>query len=187
MPEARKTDPYSRARRPRTVVRGWRIRRSAPVTIAASGTAGSADPVARPGDRLDDRGVAELGPQPAHCRLHRLAERVGRLVPDPLQELLAGDDGAAGAEQDLQHGELLRVEREFPARPGDLPTGGVQPQVPVAQHRGKCGTGAPYQRPDPGHQFAEVEGLGQVVVGAQAEALDAVADGAGPGEHEDPG
>jgi hypothetical protein len=56
----------------------------------------------------------------------------------------------------------------------------------MAQHRGGRGAGAPAQRPDPGYQLAEVERLGQVVIGAQAQALDPVAGGAGPGQHQDP-
>ena len=38
---------------------------------------------------------------------------------------------------------------------------------------------------DAGHKLGEVEGLGQVVVGTQAETLDAIGDTARRGQHED--
>ena len=38
---------------------------------------------------------------------------------------------------------------------------------------------------DAGDELGEIEGLGQVVVGAQAEALDAIGDAARRGQHED--
>jgi len=44
---------------------------------------------------------------------------------------------------------------------------------------------APGERAEPGDQLRERERLGQVVVGAAAEARDAVLDRAGGGEHED--
>ena len=43
------------------------------------------------------------------------------------------------------------------------------------------------QRPHPGGQLAEGERLGEVVVRAELQALDAVADVAGGGEHQHPG
>jgi hypothetical protein len=49
-----------------------------------------------------------------------------------------------------------------------------------------AGGGAAGQRLDAGHQLGEVERLGQVVIGAQAQALDPLGDRAGGGEHQDP-
>jgi GrpB-like predicted nucleotidyltransferase (UPF0157 family) len=50
------------------------------------------------------------------------------------------------------------------------------------QHRRRLAAGAAQQRAQPGIQFAEVEGLDQVVVGAGVEALDAVLHGVARGE-----
>src|SRR5262245_57959380 len=93
-PQPRKSAPYSRVRRRRTV------RRATP-TRGNRRIAGSSDPIAGLGDRVDERGVAELGPQPADGDLDGLGERVGALVPDPLQQLLGRNRPAGGGEQDL--------------------------------------------------------------------------------------
>ena len=45
--------------------------------------------------------------------------------------------------------------------------------------------GAPQQRPDAGEQLAEIERLGEVVVGSGVEAGDAVSCGGSGGEHQD--
>src|SRR5258708_26877023 len=63
-------------------------------------------------DGGDDGWVAELGSQPAHGLLDRGGERVGRGVPDPLQQFLGGDHPAGAGEQVLEHGELLGAERQ---------------------------------------------------------------------------
>ena len=54
--------------------------------------------------------------------------------------------------------------------------------------RASCGPqagGAPQQGAQPGQQLLEVEGLGEIVVGAGIEALDTVVNGAARGQHED--
>ena len=49
---------------------------------------------------------------------------------------------------------------------------------------GRLAVGPPQNRPDPRHQFARVERLGQIIVGAQFEAHDAVHVLAPRGQHE---
>ena len=52
---------------------------------------------------------------------------------------------------------------------------------------GSARSGAAAQGPDAGHELGEGEGLGQVVVGAERQALDPVVDAARRGQHEDAG
>jgi hypothetical protein len=54
-----------------------------------------------------------------------------------------------------------------------------------AQRPGPRGGAAPGERADAQDQLGEVEGLGQVVVGAQDQAADPVGGLAGRGEHQD--
>ena len=173
---------YSRAIRARRVgrrKRGW-------ARVAGARHQRFSDPVAALADGVDDGRVAELGPQPAHGLLDRGGERVGGLVPDPLQQFLGGDHPAGAGEQVLQHGELLGAERQPLPGPGRGPAAGVELDVAVVQQRGQRLGGAAAEGADPGGQLGEVEGLGQVVVGAQAEAFHPVAEAAGRGQHQDP-
>ena len=61
----------------------------------------------------------------------------------------------------------------------------IQLQAAAAEDRGQGALGAAGQGVHPGHELVEREGLGQVVVRPQAEALDAVLDRAGRGQHQD--
>lgn len=57
------------------------------------------DPVAGLGHRLDDWRVAELGPEAADGGPDRLAEGVGCLVPDALEDLLGGHHDAGRGQE----------------------------------------------------------------------------------------
>jgi hypothetical protein len=50
--------------------------------LCGSGSSRSSDPVSTLADGLNDGRLAELDPEPAHRRLDRGGERVGRFVPD---------------------------------------------------------------------------------------------------------
>ena len=63
--------------------------------------------------------------------------------------------------------------------------GGVEAQVAVDERRRKCRTRSPGERANAGDELGEVERLGQVVVGAEPEALHAVGDAARRSQHED--
>ena len=62
---------------------------------------------------------------------------------------------------------------------------GSTTRSPTSQAHGPLRGRAAHERAQPRQQLAEVERLGQVVVGADVEAADAVADLAARGEHED--
>jgi DNA-binding CsgD family transcriptional regulator len=63
-------------------------------------------------DGLDHRRVAGIDPQPADGGRHGRGERVGSLIPHPGQQLLGRDRPPVGLKQALQHGELLRGQRQ---------------------------------------------------------------------------
>jgi hypothetical protein len=56
----------------------------------------------------------------------------------------------------------------------------------VVQHGGQRLGRAPAEGAYPGGQLGEAEGLGQVVVGTEVEAVDPIAEAAGRGQHQDP-
>ena len=93
---------------------------------------------------------------------------------------------AARLEQLLQDAELLAGQVELDTGPGGDPLGLVEHQVATVRTGGAPGC-PPAQGPDPGHQPGEVERLGQVVVGAQAQPLDPVGDRTAGGQHQYPG
>jgi hypothetical protein len=132
---------------------------------------------------VEERRVAELAPQSQDHRFDRGGERVGHLVPHPLQQLLGGDYPAAGGEQAFEDGELFRAQLQPSAGAERHPAVRVEDHLPVVEHRRHRGRGPPRQGADAGDQFGEIERLGQVVVGAEAESLHAVPDGAGRGQH----
>ena len=90
------------------------------------------------------------------------------------------------ASSTFQHAELLGAELQPPCAPGRDPAGGVQEQIAVDQDGGQRGPGPAGQRPDAGHQLGDVERLGQVVVGTQAQPLDPVFDGGRRRQHQQP-
>ena len=103
------------------------------------------------------------------------------------RSVLRGDGGAVGRHEGLEHAELLRREVELGARARDAAPGGVELEVAAAQDRRARAAGAPRQRADAGHELLPLEGLGQVVVGAEGEAVDDVVEAVGGREHEDLG
>jgi hypothetical protein len=102
-----------------------------------------------------------------------------------VEEARAGDRLAGVAGQVLEYRELARGERDGHSGSGHLVRGGIDDEVADLQaHRPLRGSAA-HQRAQPGQQLAEVEGLDQVVVGADVEAADAVVQLSARGEHED--
>src|SRR5215471_6026220 len=127
---------------------------------------GTSDPVAGFGDGLDDRRVAELGPEPADCDLDGMGEGVSGLVPDPLEELLGGNDPALGCEQQLEDTEFLGRKVEWSASSTGASLRGVDLEVVVAQNWGNGRLGTSIEGVDAGDKHREVEWLGEIVVGA---------------------
>ena len=158
-------------------------RLSAPLTGRHQDVAGAAD-------RLDDPRIVdvrlELLAQPPDLDVDGPVER-RRLAPAGLLEQeVAGQDAAGMGEEDGKQVELAAGQRHLP------PAGIEQParrqvELPVGEaiapgrrlRRGRAGRGGRGQGPaqhrlDPRQQLAQVERLGDVVVGADFEADDLV-------------
>ena len=143
-------------------------------------------PVPAADDRLDQRRLAELTPQPHHGHRDGVGERVSVFVPHPFQQLLGADHRAVGGHQHLQHTEFLAGQRDqLPVPAGPAP-GPVKSQLTAVQHRrgGRCPAA---EGIDPRDQLREVERLGQVVIRAEVQSVDPVIGLAGRGQHQDPG
>src|SRR5262249_19605731 len=137
----------------------------------------TSDSVAGLGDGLDDRRVAELCPQTADGDLDSMGERVSRLVPDPLEELLCRDDPALGCEQQLEDTELLRRKVEWSAPSTDASLRGVELEVVVAQNWRNGRLGTAIEGVDTGDEHGKVKRLGEIVVGTAVEPVDEVVHG----------
>jgi hypothetical protein len=90
------------------------------------------------------------------------------------------------AKQDLENRELLGVERQGPSGPGGDPAGRVERDVATGEERRQGRARPTGQRADAGDQFGEIAWLRQVVIGAEAKAVDPVLDRARRGEHQHP-
>ena len=143
------------------------------------------DAVAGAGDGGDDPGFAEPFAQCRDRDAHGVGERVGVLIPRPFEELFGADDTAFGGDEDFEHGELLAGQRDVAAVAVDLAAERIQPQAGDLAHRWPV-VGAPaVECSEPEHEFLELEGLGEVVVGAELEPGGLVVEPVGGGEHED--
>ena len=170
-PEPNSRHAYSTARRARRcLVRftGRRCGRLASRTVSMTG------------------GSPSLPRQPAHRRLHGGGERVGCLVPHPVEQLFRWHDPPGGGQQALQQRELPRAEVQSPSRARRGVPARVEGDVAVLQDGWHGGCRAPGQGPDPGDQLGEVKRLSDVVVRAEPEAVDLVADSAGGRQHQHP-
>ena len=109
------------------------------VSVPDHGRRHSSDPIAAVGHGLDDRWVAELGPQTADGHLDGLGERVGHLVPHSFEQLSDGEHPSLGGEQAFEDGELFGAEREGLASPGGDPAGRVEERSPWTRTGGSEG------------------------------------------------
>ena len=155
-----------------------------------SGRTGSSgvpsDPITGLGHGGDDRRVAEFGAQPADRQLDGVVNG-SAASSQARSSSSSAETPVPGFEQQLQHARTPWGRARAAARRGWPRGGRVQPQVPVARTGGSGGPCPAGQSADAGDEFGEGEGLGQVVVGAQAQAVDPVLDRGRGGQHQDPG
>ncbi len=102
-----------------------------------------------------------------------------------LEEREAVEHLAGAAHEGLKQCELLGRESDVGRAPPDAARGGVEVEVPGAEHRRALHRPPPYESAQPGEQLGEREGLDQVVVGPGVQARDAILDGVAGREHED--
>src|SRR5690606_2659327 len=115
--------------------------------------------------------VSEFAAQPGDVHVQCLGRSPPVGVPHAPHELLPGDHLARVADEDPQQVELLGGELQFPvAQPGSA-------RVVVdadSVDDGDLAAAAAQQRPDPGQEFGQPEGLGDVVVGPRVQSHDGV-------------
>ena len=102
-----------------------------------------------------------------------------------LGDLFAADDGPLAAGEVFEQCVLLAGERDGAAGAGDGVGVGVDLQIVDAQHGAPEHRGAAEEGADAGEEFVEVEGFGEVVVGAGIEPVDAGGRVAAGRQHED--
>ena len=120
----------------------------------------------------------QLLPQAADMDVHRPDVAAVLVGPDGVQQRLPGVDPAGVAHQEFHHIKLLGGEHDQLLSLVGVP--GIQVQGDVACRQAVAGLlflrgACPAQeRPDPGLQLQDIEGLGQVVIGAVVEADELV-------------
>jgi hypothetical protein len=127
------------------------------------------DAVADAGHGGDDRWIAEAL---AECRdgdAYGVGERICVVIPCPLQEVLRADDAAFGSDEDFEYGELLSRQRDVPIVAVDLPAERIQPQARDLSNRRRGVGASAAECSETEHQLAELERLGEVVVGSEPE------------------
>ena len=149
------------------------------------GAHGDGEPVARARHGDDQLGRAERLAQGGERDAWRGRARVDVGVPRLLEQRLRAHHAATGAHQQLEHGELLARELDVAPVAVGLAAVRVEAKVGELEH-GWARRGRPAgQRAQAHHQLLEGERLGQVVVGAEREARDLVAEPARRGQHQD--
>ena len=146
--------------------------------------AGSPIRYPKPRTVLDDV-RPELLAQEVDIDLDRVAFRLLAPGIKAVLELGARADLVAVAHQVVEQRVLAGRELDRLAVERHPPGGRLEHQRPVGQRRRRRSRGTADQRAHARLQFAEVEGLGQVIVGAGVEPGDLVGAGIARGEHED--
>ena len=99
-----------------------------------------------------------------------VVERVGVLVPHPIEQFLTADDGALRGHQRLENAELLAGEiDQLAAAALTVRLEESSSMSPAVRTGGAAGVVRRTQGADAGYEFLERERLGEVVVGAECE------------------
>ena len=132
----------------------------------------------------------DLAADAADADVDRAVERVPGAVVGAFEDLVAVQHPPAVLGEELEEGELHRGQRQFLAVViEELGRGDVEPEpteAPALATRvpGRVGRlGAAQDRLDPRLEFAQIDGLSEIVVGAHLQTEDAVHGLAGGGQH----
>src|SRR5919112_3116305 len=113
-------------------------------------------------------------------------DQVGRqgevVIPHPREEEFAGEHAAMVSGHELEQVVLAGRQLYLPVGPPHLAGGGVDLQVSHAQDL--IPLRPPEQGSDAGQELLDVEWFGEVVVGAEVEAVDLVERGVAGGKHD---
>src|ERR1700722_8006787 len=127
-------------------------------------------------------GVGQLLAQLADEDVDDLQFRLVHAAIEMVEEHLLGERGALAQRKQLQH--LVFLAGEVDALAADLDRLGVEIDHEIAglDHRLGVALGTAHDRMDARNEFVLVEGLGHIVVGADAETFDLVLDAGEAGE-----
>ena len=133
------------------------------------------------------RGIRKLLAQLADEHVDDLEFGLVHAAIEMIEEHLLGQRGALAQREQLEH--LIFLAGQMHARAVNLDRLLVQVDDQIAGIDDGLGValGAPHDRVDARYQFVLVEGLGHVVVGAEAETSDLVLDAGQAGENQDRG
>src|SRR5262245_51723245 len=98
--------------------------------------------------------------------VHHVALRIEVHIPYLLQQRGASHDFLGMEHEVFEELKLLRRDVERLVTDSDLVTQTVERDGAVAQDVEPLGTSSAVECPDPGQELVELEGLGEVVVGA---------------------
>src|SRR4051794_25095236 len=152
-----------------------------PVALVLVGRVGGDEPVAHAAygdERMPPERLVDLAPQVTDVDLDDVGVVVREPAPDGRQELGLGDGPAVGPQEVLEQVELTRREGDRGSASGHGVCRGVEHEVAHAdgpRGAGGVASGRPaQQRFEPGHEHDPGEGLGQVVVCPEVQAVGLV-------------
>ena len=129
--------------------------------------------------------VVDLSAQALDVHLDEVRHRIEAVVPDVLGDVGAADDFALPPHKVLEQRVFLRGELNGAPAALDAARARIDGEILDRQDRGRERGPAAEQRADPREQLGKVVRLGQVVVGAGIEALDALVRFPARGQHQD--
>src|SRR5580704_306179 len=116
-------------------------------------------------------------PHAVDIHLDQVRERIERLIPHVLRDFRAPYDAAGVARKKLQQRILFRRERHGLPIARNALRRSVQNKIGNGNLRRPQLTGTAQQRAKPREQFAEFEGLGEIIVSATIQAIDPIFHG----------
>ena len=129
--------------------------------------------------------VVDLSAQPLDVHLDQVRHRVEAVVPDVLGDVGAADDVALAPRQVLEQRVFLRRELNGTPATLDAARPRVDGEILDLEHRGCERRPSAEQGANPREQLGKVVRLGQIVVGADVEAFDALIRLPASRQHED--
>ncbi len=165
----KRTLPYQRVRRVRMVMiaRGGRSR-----------SRGRCEGVCARNRRRFSRASAGYRHRRGWCRDRNHNPRL-------FEDHHAAAEAAGGAHEEFEEAIFAGGQLDGGAAAEGLAGGGVKTEIGDAQDGGAVVGAAPGEGADAGEQLLQLEGFGQIIVGAGVEALDAFVDFAAGGEEQD--
>src|SRR5947207_14242071 len=131
-----------------------------------------AKPVAASADRLDrvaPERTIDLLAQVAHVDVDDVRNAVVAEVPDMLDDPRSGQDLAVSTHEIFEERELFCGELDHHVAARDALRRRIEAEVARTKNRGALGGAAPRERADACEEFAEGEGLHQIVVGPRVQ------------------